>query len=106
MVEFVVYAIAIEVAVILIGSVGFHYVGGLSWLDGALNAAMVITGNGPVFEPQTAGAKMFQIIFSMGGVIGFVLILTVLMAPVMHRVLHHFHLAPEDSPAKPVKDQA
>jgi hypothetical protein len=103
MVRFAFLGIAIEGAVILIGSMGFHYIGGLNWLDGALNATMVITGNGPAFEPQTEGAKIFQIIFSLSGVIGFVLILSVMLAPVFHRVLHHFHIAPDDSAPKTMK---
>jgi hypothetical protein len=103
LVRFAVFGIAIESAVMLIGSLGFHYVGGLIWLDSALNATMIITGNGPTFEPQTEGAKIFQIIFTSGGVIGFVLILTVMLAPVFHRVLHHFHLDPDDSASKTMK---
>ena len=104
MVRFVIFAIAFEVVVILIGSLGFHYIGGLSWLDGALNATMVITGNGPVFEPRTDVAKLFQIIFSLGGVIGFILILSVMLAPMLHRVLHHFHMAPDDGMLKTKKE--
>lgn len=100
MVMFVILGIIIEAAAILIGSLGFHYFGGLSWLDGVLNATMVITGNGPAFEPHIEGAKIFQIIFSIGGVITFILVLSVILAPVLHRVLHHFHLAPDESTSK------
>lgn len=103
MVRFAVLGIIIEVAAIVIGSLGFHYIGGLPWLDGVLNAAMVITGNGPAFAPQTDGAKIFQIIFSLTSVIGFVLVLSVILAPVLHRVLHHFHMAPDDSAPKAKK---
>ena len=97
---FVILGIFIEILAILMGSLGFHFLGGLSWLDGMLNATMVITGNGPAFEPHTTGAKIFQIIFSLGGVILFVLVLSVILAPVLHRVLHHFHLAPDESTSK------
>lgn len=103
MVQFVVLGIAIEAASILIGSLGFHYIGGLGWLDGALNATMIITGNGPPFEPQTADAKIFQIIFSLSGAIGFVLILSLILLPVFHRVLHHFHIAPDEGAPKAKK---
>jgi hypothetical protein len=98
MVKFIVLGITIEAVSILIGSLGFHYIGGLSWLDGILNATMIITGNGPPFEPQTAGAKMFQIIFSLIGVIAFVLVLSLILLPVLHRILHHFNIAPESGP--------
>lgn len=100
MIKFVVLGITIEISVILIGCLGYHFIGGLSWLNGALNATMVITGNGPVFQPQTDGAKIFQIIFSLSGVIVFILILSVMLAPVLHRVLHRFNIAPDESNQK------
>jgi hypothetical protein len=97
MVIFAALGIIIEAAAILIGCLGFHYIGGLNWLDGSLNAAMVITGNGPAVEPQTICAKIFQMIFSLSGVITFVLVVSVVLSPVLHRVLHHFHVAPDES---------
>lgn len=104
MVRFVVLSITIELALILIGSLGFHYIGGLNWLNGALNSTMIITGNGPAFKPLTEGTKIFQIIFTLIGVIGFILILSVMLAPVLHRVLHHFNIAPEDGASDEKKE--
>ena len=104
MVRFAILGLTIEIAVIVIGALGFHYIGGLKWLDGALNATMVITGNGPAFTPHSEGAKLFQILFSLIGVICFILILSVMLVPALHRVLHHFHVAPDDSAMKPKKE--
>jgi len=97
MIIFAFLGIFIEAVAILIGTLGFHYLEGVSWLDGILNAAMVITGNGPAFEPHTEWAKIFQILFSVCGVIIFVMVMSVIIAPVFHRVLHHFHVAPVDN---------
>lgn len=87
----------IETTVLMIGSLGYHYIQGLSWIDGTLNSAMVITGNGPAFPPHTGAGKIFQIIFSLIGVIGFIMILSVILSPVFHRILHSFHIAPDQA---------
>ncbi len=58
---------------------------------------MIITGNGPPFEPHTYIGKIFQIGFSLIGVVIFVLIVSVVLAPVFHRVLHSFHVDSEDN---------
>ena len=88
---FVLLAVAAETLIICIGSVGYHYLEGLGWLDAALNTAMVITGNGPPYEVQSDAGKIFQIVFSLLGVIVFALVVSVVLAPVFHRVLHAFH---------------
>jgi hypothetical protein len=89
---FVLVAAAMEMLVICLGSLGFHYFEGLGWLDAALNTAMVVTGNGPPFEAQSNAGKLFQIAFSLIGVITFALVMSVVFAPVFHRVLHSFHV--------------
>ena len=81
-----------EVLLIAAGAIGFHYFEKLSWLDAALNTAMAITGNGPPFQAQTNAGKVFQIVFSLFGVMVFVLILTAIWVPVFHRILHSFHV--------------
>lgn len=92
--------IIIETLTIFIGSLGFHFIEGLSWLNSILNATMVITGNGPSFEAHSNTGKIFQIIFSVAGVIIFVLVISVILVPVFHRVLHSFHFDVSDYKTK------
>ncbi len=87
----VLLGMAMEALLILAGSLGFHYIERLTWLDACLNTAMVITGNGPPYEAQTSAGKIFQIVFGLIGVIMFALVLSVVLVPVFHRVLHSFH---------------
>lgn len=94
---FIFFAIVTESLIIFMGAIGFHLIEGLSWIDSPLNTAMIITGNGPPFEPHTYIGKIFQIGFSLIGVIIFVLIVSVVLAPVFHRVLHSFHVDSKDN---------
>ena len=45
-----------------IGMMGYHFLLGLSWIDSFLNAAMILTGMGPLDEANTNAGKLFSAI--------------------------------------------
>ena len=73
------------------GAIGYHSLEGLDWLDAGLNAALVMTGNGPIHPVLTPGGKIFTIFYSLLGVILFVAVIGVLLIPVLHRMLRRLH---------------
>jgi hypothetical protein len=75
-----------------IGVVGYHVTAGLGWVDALLNAAMILTGMGPVDQLTTDGAKLFASFYALFSGVAFLSIVAVLMAPLVHRFLHRFHL--------------
>ena len=75
-----------------IGVVGYHVTAGLGWIDALLNAAMILTGMGPVDDLRTDGAKLFASLYALFSGVAFLTIVAVLMAPLVHRFLHRFHL--------------
>jgi hypothetical protein len=77
---------------LLLGSTGYHYCGGLQWIDALLNAAMILTGMGPVDPMKTVGAKLFATFYALYSGVAFLTMVAVLMAPIVHRFLHKFHL--------------
>ena len=84
-----------------LGIFGYHFFAGLSWVDALLNAAMILTGMGPVNELHTSGAKFFASLYALFSGVVFLTAVAVLLAPVMHRFLHQFHLeseSPDDDP--------
>ena len=83
-----------------VGVVGYHAIAGLGWVDALLNASMILTGMGPVAELRTDGAKIFASIYAIFSGIAFVSIVAVLMAPLVHRFLHRFHLEISDHDAE------
>ena len=83
-------------AALLVGSLGFGMVGyttfeSLSWIDAFLNSAMLLGGMGPVNPPQTAAGKLFAGIYALYAGLVFIVTAALLVGPVLHRVLHHFH---------------
>lgn len=79
-----------------IGVIGYHTTAGLSWIDALLNASMILTGMGPVDPLQTTGAKLFASAYAIFSGVAFLTIVAVMMAPLVHRFLHRFHLELED----------
>ena len=77
---------------LLIGMAGYGYYERLPWLDAFLNAAMLLGGMGPVEEPQTAGGKLFAGLYALYAGLVFLVAAAVVLAPVVHRLLHRFHL--------------
>jgi len=63
----------------------------LSWLDGFLNAAMLLGGMGPVATPCTPGGKLFAALYALYAGIVFLIVAGIVLAPAVHRLLHLFH---------------
>ncbi len=89
-------AMAFVLASLAVGTFGYHWVADLPWIDSALNAAMILTGMGPVNEMKTNAAKLFAAAYALFSGVAFLTIMAVLLAPVVHRFLHKFHLEAED----------
>ena len=84
-----------------IGMVGYHELEGLRWIDAFLNAAMILSGMGPVAVIQTNAGKIFAGCYAIFSGIALISILGIIFAPVVHRALHRFHLEDEGREAKP-----
>jgi hypothetical protein len=80
-----------------IGVLGYHWIGRLGWLDATLNAAMILTGMGPVDHLRSSAAKLFATGYALFSGVAFLTIVGLFMAPIAHRVLHRFHVAEENS---------
>jgi hypothetical protein len=86
---------ALLVFSLAIGMLGYHFLENISWIDSLLNASMILGGMGPVTPLQTNAGKIFASFYAIYS--GVVLLATVgvLVAPILHRFLHHFHLMDE-----------
>ena len=75
-----------------LGVVGYHFLAGLGWVDSVLNASMILTGMGPVDPMRTTASKLFASAYALFSGLVFISASGILLSPVFHRVLHHFHL--------------
>ncbi|SRR6266699_756324 len=84
--------VAIILASLALGMAGYHFLEKLSWLDAFVNAAMILSGMGPLAQIQTAAGKVFAGCYALFSGITFLTSIGVVFAPVFHRFLHRFHL--------------
>ena len=94
--QYLAFALLILLASLGVGTVGYHILGNLIWLDAFLNASMILTGMGPVDKLETDGGKFFSALYAIFSGVAFLTFVGVLFAPVYHRFLHKFHLDIED----------
>jgi hypothetical protein len=75
-----------------IGVAGYHWIAGFSPIDALLDASMILTGMGPVGELHGTAAKLFASAYALFSGIVFVTAAGVLFTPLVHRILHLFHV--------------
>ena len=84
-------ALGLLLVSLLIGIGGYQYFENLAWRDAFLNAAMLLGGMGPVNAPRTDGGKLFAGIYALYAGLVFLVAASLVLAPVVHRVMHKFH---------------
>jgi hypothetical protein len=78
--------------VLIIGILGYHWLGGLDWIDSLLEASMILGGMGPVNPITTTGAKLFASAYALFSGLVFIGVMGIVLTPVVHRVMHEFHV--------------
>ena len=79
-----------------LGILGYHYVARFNWIDSLLNAAMILTGMGPVGALNSDAAKLFASAYALFSGMIFITATGILLTPIFHRVLHRFHVEEKD----------
>ncbi len=88
-------ALGIVLGSLALGIVGYRILEGMSWIDATLNAAMILGGMGPVTELHTNAGKLFASFYALFSGVVFLVAVGVLLAPIVHRLFHRFHLGGE-----------
>jgi hypothetical protein len=78
------------------GMWGYAHFEGMSWLDAFLNAAMILSGMGPADQLKTEGGKIFAGCYALYSGLVIVLASGIILAPIVHRILHRFHVDEAD----------
>lgn len=81
---------------LLIGLLGYHFIGKVPWLDALHNASMILSGMGPVVTIDTNSGKLFSSFYALFSGIVFITNVGVILAPAIHRLLHRLHLEEND----------
>ena len=91
-----------------IGTVGYHAIEGMGWIDSIYMASNILTGMGPTTNLTTDAGKIFGSVYALFSGVVFLTAASVLLAPAVHRLLHSLHMEFEEEdrrsePAPPAK---
>jgi len=96
MVAYILLVIVLILGVLSMGVVGYHCLAGLTWVDSLLNASMILGGMGEIDPLTTTAAKVFASVYALFSGLVFIAIMGILFTPIMHRMLHSFHMEDKD----------
>jgi hypothetical protein len=85
-------AVALAAVSLAIGMAGYMCFEAFPALDAFLEAAMLLGGMGPIKAPVTEAGKRFAGLFALYAGLVFIAMSALLLGPVVHRLLHRFHL--------------
>jgi hypothetical protein len=83
---------AVTVAGLAIGMAGYSYFEGMGLVDSFVNAAMILSGMGVFDDLKNPDTKIFAGFYALLSGLILLIAATFILAPVFHRVLHHFHV--------------
>ena len=83
---------ALTAAGLAIGIAGYAGFEGMSLVDAYVNAAMILSGMGPIGELKTTAGKIFAGSYAIFSGLVIVIATGFVLAPIFHRVLHRFHV--------------
>lgn len=78
-----------------VGILGYHYLGGLAWIDALVDASMILGGMGPVSKLEASAGKIFASAYALFSGLIFIGAASLVVAPFVHRVMHRMHLDDE-----------
>ncbi len=82
------------------GMFGYHHYEGMPWIDAFVNAAMILSGMGPLGTLTTVKGKLFAGFYALFSGLVFVVVMGIVFAPVVHRFMHRFHLEMDEKDGK------
>lgn len=74
------------------GMWGYHHFEHLSWVDSFVNAAMILSGMGPLNPLQTTAGKIFAGCYALYSGLAFLLAIGIILAPLIHRFFYKLHV--------------
>ncbi len=79
-----------------VGISGYAITEGMGFVDAYLNAAMILSGMGPVSDLHSTAGKVFAGTYAIFSGLVIVIATGVVLAPIIHHVLHVFHVDTDD----------
>jgi hypothetical protein len=86
--------------------IGFVVFDGKGWVEAYDYAAMILSGMGPFEEAATDAGRIFEGTYALYSGLTVVVVASLILAPVFHRVLHSFHVEDDEDEKRDEKATA
>lgn len=92
-------AAGITLATLSVGMCGYRFLDDLAWTEAFVHAATPLAGMGVTHIPNHTWGHIFTGVYAITSSFVFLVVSAVLYAPLIHRLLHRFHVDDDDSAA-------
>lgn len=75
-----------------IGMLGYHEFERMSWTDAFVNAAMILSGMGPLSTLTTPGGKIFAGFYALFSGLAFIVLVGLMFSPIIHQFFRKIHI--------------
>lgn len=90
------FSLLVLVLSLLIGVIGYQLtIPEFDCYDSLLNASMILSGMGPMIDPDiilSKNAKVFASIYALFSGVMFITTIGIMLSPIVHRFFHKLHL--------------
>jgi hypothetical protein len=91
------WAVGIIAVALAVGMVGYSYFGAQDFTKSFANAAMILSGMGPLDPMPTKSGEIFEGIYALLSGLLFFAVAGFALAPALHHILRDFHLEDEEA---------
>lgn len=95
-----VWGLGIVCASLAVGMVGYMGYGDMGPAQAFANAAMILSGMGPLDKLESTGGLVFEGIYALVCGLIFFAVAGLVLAPAFHRLLHSFHIEDTEAESK------
>lgn len=92
------FGILFIIVALYVGMLGYHFCEKMSWIDAFVNAAMILSGMGPMGPLSTFAGKLFAGAYALFSGLAFIAIIALIFAPLIHRFFRKIHVENSKTP--------
>jgi TRAP-type C4-dicarboxylate transport system permease small subunit len=89
------WGLLVIIIAMAVGMAGYMFFGGMNLEQAFANAAMILSGMGPLDKLDTSAGLYFEGIYALASGLIFFAVAGLVLSPLLHRILHSFHLEDE-----------